>query len=180
MFGYVGQGAVLSFVVVPAIFVMFRQVPVYSTMLSSGGRRRKFTTTLWLTVTDASLLCMGTLVMCGLSFLLVRFMPTFVVKGHTLSFLPIDPRVAIVPLLFLPFGTTMQLVFHKKPFLLFGSLMALMYVAMFLVFAWREYVEVLVNPLSVVSLLVVSWCVFVVVLRRVCSRWCLVGKRGAR
>jgi len=180
MFGYIGQAVVLSLIMVPAVLATGRQPAVYSTMLISGGRRRRYTTTLWLTVTDASLLCMGTLVMCGLSFLFARFMPTFVVKGQSVSFAPINPLVGIVPLLFLPFASAMQLVFHKMPFLLFGALMVPVYVAMFLMFAWRERVEHLVNPLSVLSLLVVSWGIFVVVLRRVCSKWCLVGQRRSR
>ena len=179
MFGYIGQAVVLTLIMVPAMVVMGRQPAVYSTMLISGGRRRRYTTTLWLAVTDAALLCIAALVMCGLSILLARFMPTFVLKGHSVSFRPIDPRVAIVPLLFLPFASTMQLVFHKMPFLLFGALMLPLYVAVFLAFAWRERVEYLINPLSVVSLLVVSWGVFQLVLRRICSKWCLVGKRRA-
>ena len=179
MFGYVGQAAVFSLIMLPAMLVMGRQPPVYSTMLISGGRRRRYTTTLWLAVTDASLLCMGTLVISGLSILLARFMPAFVLEGKTFSFRPIDPLVAIVPLLFLPFASTMQLVFHRMPFLLFGALMLPVYVAVFLAFGLRERVEHLVNPLSVVSLLVVSWGVFQLVLRRICFKWCLVGKRGA-
>ncbi len=179
MFGYVGQATVLTLIMVLAILAMGRQPPVYSTMLISGGRRRRYTTTLWLVVTDASLLCMVTLVISGLSILLARFMPTFSLEGHTLSFRPIDPRVAIVPLLFLPFASTMQLVFHRMPFLLFGALLLPLYVAMFLAFAWRDRVEHLVNPLSVVSLLVVSWGVFLLTLRRICSKWCLVGRRRA-
>lgn len=180
MFGYVGQAAMFSLVMVLAMLAIGRQPPVYSTMLISGGRRRRYTTTLLLAVTDAVLLCMGTVVMCGLSFLLASFMPTFVVEGHSVSFAPINPLVAIVPLLFLPFACTMQLVFHGMPFLLFGALMLPLYVAMFLAFAWRERVEHLVNPLSVLSLLVVSWGVFQLVLRRICSKWCLVGKGRGR
>jgi hypothetical protein len=180
MFGYMGQAAVFALIMVPAIAAMGRQPPVYSTMLIPGGRRRRFTTTLGLALTDAALLCIGTLIISGLSILLVRFMPTFTVEGKTLGFQPIDPRVAIVPLIFLPFASTMQLVFHGAPFLLFVSLLLPLYAAMFLAFAWREYVEVLVNPLSVVSLLIVSWGVFLLTLRHICSKWCLVGGRRTR
>jgi len=179
MFGYVGQAAVLALIMVPAVFAMGRQPPVYSTMLISGGRHRRFTTTLWLTVTDASLLCMGTLVISGLSLLSARFMPTITIEGHSVSFRPIDPRVAIVPLLFLPFASTMQLVFHRMAFLLFGALMLPLYMAIFLAFGWRERVEPLVTPLYVVSLLVASWGLFLLVLGRICSKWCLVGQRRA-
>jgi hypothetical protein len=176
IFGYGGKVAVFSLIMVPAIIAIGTEPPVYSTMLISGGRRQRFTTTLGLTVTGTSLLCMGTLVMCGLSILLARFMPTFVLKGHSVSFRSIDPRVALVPLLFLPFASTMQLVFHRMPFLRFGALLLPVYVAMFLAFARREQAEHLVNPLYVVILLVVSWGVFPLVLRHVCSKWCLVGQ----
>ena len=176
MFGYIGQAVVLSLIIVPAILAIARQPPVYSTMLISGGRRRRYTTTLALAVTDAALLCMGTLVISGLSIPLARFMPTFALEGRTFSFQPIDPRVAIVPLLFLPLAYTMQLVFHRMPFLLFVALIVPLYVAMFLAFAWRESVEYLVNPLSVLSSLVISWGLFLLVLRRICSKWCLVDR----
>jgi len=180
MFGYIGQAAVFTLIMVLAMLAIGRQPPVYSKMLISGGRRRRYTTTFWLAVTDASLLCMGTLVMCGLSIPLATFMPTFAIEGKSFSFQAIDPRVALVPLLFLPFASTMQLVFHRMPFLLFGAVMLPIYVAMFLAFAWRERVEHLVNPLSVVSLLVVSWGVFHLTLDRICSKWCLVGGRRRR
>lgn len=131
-----------------------------------------------LTVTDASLLCMGILVVCGLSVLFARFMPTFVLEGQTFDFRPIDPLVAIVPFILVPFVSTMQLVFYGMPFLRFGTLLLPVYVAMFLSLACREYVEPLVTPLYVLSLMVVSWSVFLLVLRRVCSKWCLVGGEG--
>ncbi len=177
MFGYIGQAVVFALIMLPAMAAMGRQPPVYSTMLISGGRRRRFTTTLGLAVTDAALLCIATLIISGLSILLARFMPTFAIEGKTFGFRPIDPRVAIVPLIFLPFASTMQLVFHRMPFLLFGALLLPLYVAIFLAFGWREYVEPLISPLSVVSLLVASWGVFLLTLRHICEKWCLVGQR---
>jgi hypothetical protein len=177
MFGYIGQAIVFGLIMVPAIAAMGRQPPVYSTLLISGGRRRRFTTTLGLAVTDATLLCIATLIISGLSILLARFMPTFTLEGNTLSFRPIDPRVAIVPLIVLPFASTMQLVFHRMPFLQFGGVMLPVYAGMFLGIVWRERVGPLVNPLSVVSLLVVSWGVFLLTLRHICEKWCLVGQR---
>jgi hypothetical protein len=159
-------------------FPVGRQPPVFSTMLISGGRRQRFTTTLGLAVTDTALLCIGALIVSGLSILIARFMPSFTIEGKTFSFQVIDPRVAIVSLLFLPFASAMQLVFYGMPFLRFGALLLPVYVAMFLAIACREYVEPLVTPLYVVSLMVVSWGVFLLVLRRVCSKWCLVGGKG--
>jgi len=179
MFGYIGQAAVFALIMVPAISAIGRQPPVYSTMVISGGRRMRFTTTLGLALTDAALLCLGALVISGLSILAARFMPAFTIEGKTFGFERIDPRVAIVPLIFLPFAATMQLVFCGIPMLLFIALLLPLYVAMFLAFAWREYAEVLVNPLSVVSSLVAGWGVFLLVLRHICSKWCLVrGRRG--
>ena len=177
MFGYIGQAAVFALIMVTAMAAMGRQPPVYSTMLISGGRRRRFTTTLGLAVTDAALLCIATLIISGLSILLARFMPTFAIEGKTFSFRPIDPRVAIVPLIFLPFASTMQLVFHTRPILMLTSLLLPLYAAMFLAFVLREHVEHLVNPLSVVSLLVVGWGAFLLTLRHICEKWCLVGQR---
>jgi len=177
MFGYIGQGAVYVLIMAPGIVLMGRQPPVYSTMLISGGRRGRMATTLRLVVTDAVLICTGTLVVCVLSIPLAWFMPSFGFDGLTLDFRPINPLVAVVPLILVPFAATMQLVFHGMPFLRFGALLLPVYVAMFLALAWREYVEHLVTPVYVLSLMVASWGVFVVVLRRICSKWCLVGGR---
>lgn len=177
MFGYIGQAAVFALIMVPAMAAMGRQPPVYSTTLISGGRRRRFTTTLGLAVTDAALLCIATLIISGLSILLARFMPTFALEGKTLSFRPLDPRVAIVPLIFLPIASTMQLIFYTRPILMLTSLLLPLYAAMFLAFVLREHVEHMVNPLSVVSLLVVGWGAFLLALWHICEKWCLVGQR---
>jgi hypothetical protein len=176
MIGYTGAFGVFALIIMPAQVAIVREAPVYSTMLISGGRHRRYTTTLWLAVTDAVLVCIATLVISGLSILLAKFMPTFALGGKTFSFRYIDPRVAIVPLLLLPFVSTMQLIFHRMFFLLVGSLFLPVLLGMYLGIVWRERVEPLVNPLSVVSLMVVSWGVFMLVLRHVCSKWCLVAR----
>ncbi|MBN2272464.1 MAG: hypothetical protein JXN61_17765, partial [Sedimentisphaerales bacterium] len=150
MFGYIGRSVAFVLIIVPAIFAIGRESVVFSTMLISGGRRERFRTTLGMAVTDAVLLCIGTLIVSGLSILMARFMPTFTVEGKTFSLEAIDPRVAIVPLLFLPFGSAMQLVFHWIPFLLFSvALLLPLYVWGFLSVVWGEHVEGLINPVSV-------------------------------
>ena len=118
--------------------------------------------------------------MCGLSVLFSRFMPSFVLEGQTFDFQPIDPRFAIAPLILLPFASTIQLVFHGMPFLRFGTLLLGLFPGMYLGIIWWEDIEFLVNPLSILILLVVSWGIFLVVLRRVCSKWSLVGQGRLR
>jgi hypothetical protein len=177
MFGYIGQAVVFALIMLPAMAALGRQPPVYSTLLISGGRRRRFTTTLGLAVTDAALLCIATLIISGLSILLARFMPTFTLEGNTFGFRPIDPRVAVVPLTFLPIASTMQLIFYTRPILILTSLLLPLYMVMALGTIWREHLDFLVKPLSIVSLLVVGWGVFLLALRHICEKWCLVGQR---
>jgi hypothetical protein len=180
MFGYIGQGFLMALIMLPVLAVMGRQSTIYSTMLISGGRRRKFTTTWWLVVTDSALLCAGTLTVSGLSLVLVRFMPAFTIEGHTLRFLSIDPRVVFVPLVFLPFASAMRLIFRGKPFLLFGSLILPVLVGEYWSLGGEEPLGRWDVLLLVISIMVVSWGVFLLVLHRVCSKWCLVGGGRAR
>jgi len=178
MFGYIGRGAGVAFVMLTAIFAIGREVPVYSTMLISGGRRRRLTTTFWLVVTDAVLLCLVALAISGLSAAFSKVMPAFSIEGKDFSFSTINYRVAIIPLILLPFASAIELVFYRRPFLLLAALIVGMYVVVFLSFGWYEDVEIFVNPAFVVGSLVAGWGVFLLVLRRICFKWCLVGGEG--
>lgn len=178
MFGYIGGSAAIALITMPAILGIARQAPVFSTMLICGGRGRRFTTALRMVATDAVMICVATLVISGLSVLFYRFMPTFTIEGKEFAFSTIDPRVAIVPLVFLPVACAIQLACHDRPLLLWGGLLLMVYVGVFVMFGWRERFLNLVNPLSVVISIIVSWALFVIVLRHVCLKWCLVGARG--
>jgi hypothetical protein len=176
MFGYIGQGAAMVFVMLPAIFAIGREPPVFSTMLISGGRRQRFATTLRLVVTDAVLLCLVALVVSGLSILFARFMPTFSIEGKELSFSSIDPHITVVPLILVPFVSAIQLFSRGRLLVLVGAMMVGIFAVVFLTFGRPDQVELMLSPLNVVGLLVAVWSIFLLVLSRICFEWCLVGR----
>ena len=177
MFGYIGQDATFVLILLPAMLVLGRHLtPIHSTMLISGGRRRRFTTALALAATDAALLCIATLIISGLSMLLAALMPDFTFAGNTFSFQPIDPRVALVPLIFLPIASTIQLAFRRMPFSVFSALTLSLYAVIFLAIVWHENLGILVNPLFVAGVAAAGWGIFLIVLRQICMNRCLVGR----
>ncbi|MBN2138092.1 MAG: hypothetical protein JW720_09810 [Sedimentisphaerales bacterium] len=180
MFGYAGGEAGFVFVLLPAMVVLNRHLaPINSTMLIPPGRRRRFTTALGLAVTDAVMLCIFTLIVSGLSSLLARLVPTFTISGITFTLRAIDPRLALAPLIFLPVTSAVQLYFHKTSMVLMsGVLILLFYLVVIAVIIRQDYLNVLLSSVVVslpaVILLTVSWAIFLLVLRHVCSKQCLI------
>lgn len=72
---------------------------------------------------------------------------------------------------------TIQLVFLKKPFYAIVTIMLLFMLGFVTGIFLSKAPVAMVNSVSfVVTLLVLSWVVFVVVLRYTCTRRCLVGQ----
>jgi hypothetical protein len=148
-------------------------------MLIFGGRRQRFVSTAVLGVVSIVLACAGVLIMSGLSTQLARFMPEIAVKDGAgrFVFCIIDARFVVIPLVVMPFGLTMQLVFYRKPvymMLLFMLLFALMIP---LGMGGRESIKAIITDrASVASIAVLGWLIFFLVLRYICDKRCLVGQ----
>jgi hypothetical protein len=177
--GYMIPMIAFALILLPMAILNHQRPPAYSSMLIFGGRRQRFVSTAVLGVVSIVLACAGVLIMSGLSTQLARFMPEIAVKDGAgrFVFCIIDARFVVIPLVVMPFGLTMQLVFYRKPvymMLLFMLLFALMIP---LGMGGRESIKAIITDrASVASIAVLGWLIFFLVLRYICDKRCLVGQ----
>ena len=151
--------------------------PVYSSMLFSGGRRERFATVITLAATTAVLGGVLFIILAALSVPLAVIIPDITVRGITIAFHTITINLFYAPLVFVPFAFTVNLIFYRKPIFIILSVMLLfMLLFFFSAIVWLNQLSTIINPVSVLSALVLSWGIFVLVLRYICTRRCLVGQ----
>ena len=151
--------------------------PVYSSMLFSGGRRERFATVITLAATTAVLGGVLFIILAALSVPLAVIIPDIIVRGITIAFHTITIKLFYAPLVFVPFAFTINLIFYRKPIFIILSVMLLfMLLFFFSAIVWLNQLSTIINPVSVLSALVLSWGIFVLVLRYICTRRCLVGQ----
>ena len=179
--GYLGAGATFMLFFLPSFMVAHIRLPVYSGMLISGGRRERFLTAMTLVIAIAVVITPAATIIAALTIPMAGIMPDITLRETTFTFQAAYLQPFFVPLLMIPIVFTIQLIFLKNPFatavsvmLLFGLLFALRFSAgMFL----SKGSGLMMNPVPlVISLLALSWIIFVVVLRYICMRRCLVGQ----
>jgi len=174
--GYIGHGAWLAILIAPAALFIRMRPPVYSTMLISGGRHERFAVTLVLVAVIAVAAAAMVGLAAALSIPLAKVMPAVTLRGMVFGFQPIDARLLLGPLLVCPFVAAVQLLFFDKVVLQVLSLIILFYLVAAVAVIWRLELGVVINPLSVGLLLLLGWLVFIAVLHRVCTKWCLVRR----
>jgi len=164
------------FFFMPGFMVAHVRLPVYSSMLVSGGRRERFFTAVTLVVVVAILITAMVTVIAALSIPLAEIMPDITLRGTTFTCHAAYLQPFFVPLLMIPIVFTIQLIFLKKPFFTMVTVM-LLFVLLFTGASGLKALSTMLNPISLVGgLLVLSWVIFVVVLRYTCTRRCLVGQ----
>jgi len=174
--GYMDPQAPTMLFILPGLMVAHVRLPVYSTMLVSGGRRERFLTAATLVAVIAILITAIVTVVATLSVSLAPIMPDITLRGTTFKFHVAHLQVFFFPLLMVPIVFTIQLMFFKKPFFMMVTVV-LLFVLLFTGASAIEALSTIMDPIFlVVGLLVLSWVVFVVVLRYICTRRCLVGQ----
>lgn len=175
--GYIGPGGGwLVILIAPAALFIRMRPPVYSTMLISGGRHERFAVTLVLVAVIAVAAAAMVGLVAALSIPLAKVIPAVTLRGMVFGFQPIDARLLLGPLLVCPFVVAVQLLFFDKVVLQVLSFIILSYLVAAVAVIWRLELGVVINPLSVGLLLLLSWLVFIAVLHRVCTKWCLVRR----
>jgi hypothetical protein len=115
-------------------------------------------------------------IVAAISIPLAAIMPDITLRGTTFKFHAAYLQPFFIPLLMIPIVFTIQLIFLKKPFYTMVTIM-LLFVLLFSTGRFFKLLGAVVNPISlVISLLVLSWVIFVAVLRYICMRRCLVGQ----
>ena len=180
LFCYMGPAATFMLFFMPGFMIMHMRPPIYSSMPVSGGRNERFYTTMTLVATTAVLITALVTIIAALSVALTAIMPDITLRGSTFTFHPAIITLFFVPLLMIPLASTFQLIFYRRPIVMVLSVM-LLFMLLFSIGAISRKTlgAEMVNPISIVALLVLSWLVFVLVLRHICMRRCLVGQSRA-
>jgi hypothetical protein len=135
----------------------------------------RFITTITLVATIAVLVTVLVTTVAALSLPLAAIMPDFALRGTTFTFRAFNMGLFFIPLLMIPIGFALRLVFFRKPIFMMLSIMLLfgLYWGGIL---GSEGIGRMMNPLYIVALLVLSWVIFVALLHHICMRRCLVGQ----
>jgi len=158
--------------------VTHMRLPIHSSMTTSGGRNERFATAIILAGTTAVLVTAALAVVASTSMALAPIMPDITLRGANLTFHATSLRLLIVPSAIIPVALALRLILFRKPF----SALAAILVVIAMMFAFgigsSEGFGRLINPTSLISLLILSWLALAVVLRHICMRRSLVGQKG--
>lgn len=166
------------------VFAISSQPPAYSSMLTAGGRKERFLSSVAVAVAATMMAVTFIAGIALLSMPLSSILPQFTLRGMPFVFRPIDFEFVLWALLIIPIVYTVQVVFYRKPYLLILTVILAMpiltvilttYSTMAIVPVWKEHLALLANPVSVISSLVLCWLTAVVVLHHICMKKCLVN-----
>ncbi|MHC4460902.1 MAG: hypothetical protein ACYS30_05655, partial [Planctomycetota bacterium] len=173
--GYMGPGRNILFIMPGLMFTQMR-LPVYSSMLVSGGRKERYRCAITLVITEAVLITVLATIVAALSLPLATIIPDITLRDITFAFHAMNIELFFVPLLMIPIVFTIQLIYYRKPVVMMALIMLLFMLLFGTASFWREHLSVVINPMYIVSLVVLSWVLFTLILRYVCMRRCLVGQ----
>ncbi len=173
--GYAGPTATFMFLFMPIIVVMNIRLPVHSSMLISGGRRERFAGTITAVAVAAVPISVVAVTMVVLSMLFEAIVPELTLREVTFTYRAISAGNLFVPLLIIPFAFIIRLIFYRKPIYMMTLLMLLIYPMIFTGIVWHKQLGAMINLISIIALLLLSWGTFLLVSCYVCMRRCLAG-----
>ncbi len=147
---------------------------LYSSLLTAGGRRERFHATLAVAATGAVLVTAFMALVAALSVPLANVLPDFHVYGQRLTYRVISARVFYGPWVLLPIAATIHMVFYRRPLLSMILLMALVYAVVLVAGLLSHDLRPVVNAPAAVTLAVLCWLAFILVLSRIAYRRPLV------
>ncbi|UCD49786.1 MAG: hypothetical protein JSW27_19920 [Phycisphaerales bacterium] len=173
--GYLGPALwpMLAFVPIVVLQTYFSQPSVYSTMMTAGGRRERFASTLATTVVGAVALTLFIAVISFASAVLAAFLPDINYYSLTLSYRVVGIGAFYAPLLFLPLAATVQLILFRRPALMLIMLMILMSLTV-LSTMWRGGGAMVISGTDTLVGTALCWLVYLVVLTYTARKRCLV------
>jgi hypothetical protein len=174
--GYMGPAATFMFFFMPIIVVVNIRLPVHSSMLISGGRRERFAGMITAVAVAVVPISVMAVVMVALSMLFKAIVPELTLREVTFTYRAISAGNLFVPLLITPFAFIIRLIFYRKPIYMITLLMLLIYPMIFIGIVWHKQLGAMINPISIIAMLILGWGTFVLVSHYVCTRWSLAGK----
>ncbi|MBN1815818.1 MAG: hypothetical protein JW828_00565, partial [Sedimentisphaerales bacterium] len=173
--GYFGHSARILFFM-PALIIAQLPLPVYSSLLTAGGRRERFYSTLLIvTILGVLVTCVVTAI-AAITKLLGGIMPSFDLAETTFSFTPLTPRLWYIPLAMTPVVFTLNLLCVRRPVAMMVGLILFFMLMMSGGLFWQQGLYRPFSTWPVIALLVCCWGVFLVILRWVSGRHSLAGQ----
>jgi hypothetical protein len=173
--GYMGPGKKILFIM-PGMMVAQMRLPVYSSMLISGGRNERYRCAITLVITAAVLITVMVTITAATSLPLATIMPDITLQGRTFTFHAMDIELFFIPLLMIPIVFTIQLIFYRKPILMMWLIM-LVFVMIFITsISWQKELISTIIPMFIIGGLILSWGTYLLVSRYICMKRSLAGK----
>ncbi len=174
--GYMGPWSINMIFFMPGLMIAQMRLPVYSSMLISGGRSERYRGAMTLVITSALLITTMVTIIAASSMPLAAIMPDVTLRGGTFTFHAMIIELFFVPLLMIPIVFTIQLISYRRPIFIVLSIMLVFMLLFVIASLWHKQLRAGINPTSIASLVVLSWVLFSLVLRYICMRRCLVGQ----
>lgn len=177
--GYIGQEAAwFMLTLMPMFMFMSLRLPMYCSMLTGGGRRDRYVSTM---VSMIMIVAAGTVMIAGVAavtWILSLVIPPFDVAGHTLIYRPLHPALTAMPVVLWPFAFIVAVLLAKRPSLITVVVMVmaqLVFVAVILTrTVWKKDPIILLNPYAITAVAVIGWLGLTATLQRVSRGWDLV------
>jgi len=172
----IGAGKNIMFLI-PGVMFVYMSLPVYSSLSVSGGRRQRFWSAMTLAVTSGIFVTVAVASLAMVTHPLETIMPQLTISGYECTFNAIDLNLCFVPLLMIPITLTIGLIFHKKPMLSFLFVILLFQIS-FVVMGMVKNSMIMdhkkIGPAHIIIMLILSWTIFIAVLRYISMRCRLV------
>jgi hypothetical protein len=152
------------------------RLPVYSTMITSGGRKERYAAAFILAGTITVLITVAMAVVAAISIALAPIMPDFTLRSANLTFHATSLRFLVVPFMIIPIVLAFRLIIFRKPVSTIASI--ILVIALMFVFGITSLkaLRLIINPMSITILVILSWLILVVVLRHICMKRSLAGQ----
>ena len=148
----------------------------YSNILLPGGRNEKYYASLVSGFTATLLTTLPIAVMAFISILLEPVLPDIVLKGHTFGYHAMNINYCFVTLSLMPISLVVATLFPRRDLVRIIFALVVMYTwlpfGVFGLFAEKLSES---GPSIVAGLIILSWAIFLMVLRHICMRRCLAG-----
>jgi len=183
LYSYFMSFSVVSIFAMVIFFVAFSPVPLFSTMLVSDGRKERFYNTLYVACAACVSIMIPLFLGCLMSVIVAPYMPALnFEKLPTIVFRALSFKFCFIPLFIVPFVYLFKVMLYKKRALQLVTLFVL-YI-LFVIFATfigshlkvsiTDVPDLFLNPISILSLTVPAWFIFIAALRHVCFKKSLI------
>jgi len=175
LFGYIQPALTIGYVILGWTAGLSCRLPFQSSMLVGGGRKERYYGTIAVAVAHAFYIMVIATVVFTASKLLAAVLPeSITLRGETFTYHTVPEGLILAPLALVAISFTVRL-FFRRMLILPMALGCGVFSGT--VFALQDKLRT-AKPmlLVIVALLILAWAVFLVALRYVCMRRCLVGQ----